>query len=51
MAFKRVRNARGTFRTLGEKLSIRRRKKLEKKYTEQGIFDFKSQTAQVRSLS
>ena len=49
MAFKRVWRAKRTFKTLGERLSDRKRNKLEKKYTEQGIFDFRSQTAHVRS--
>jgi len=50
MAFKRVWNAKRTFKTLGERLSDRKRNKLEKKYTEQGIFDFRSQTAHFGSL-
>ena len=49
LAFKRVRRARGTFRTLSEKVPVQKRKRLEKKFTEQGLFDFSSQTAQVRS--
>jgi len=50
MAFKSVRNTRGTFRALGGRLSVGKRKKLEKKYTERGIFDFKPQTAQFECL-
>jgi len=50
LAFKRVRKARDTFRAISEKVPDRKRKKLEKKYTEQGLFDFRSQTAQFGSL-
>ena len=51
MAFKRVRKALVTFRTLGEKVTPTRRKKLEGKFREQGIFDYNDQMAQVRSYS
>ena len=51
MAFKRVRNARRKFKAFVEMLSDRKRERLEKKCTEKGIFEFKSQTAVVRSPS
>src|SRR5712691_11641750 len=51
MAFKRVRNARRKFKAFVEMLSDRKRERLEKECTEKGIFEFKSQTAVVRSPS
>ncbi|KAN0118334.1 Caspase domain containing protein [Russula decolorans] len=50
LAFKRVREARTVFRTYSAKLPHETRIKLERKYTSQGLFDFKSQTAQFGSL-
>ena len=51
LAFKRVREARTAFRTYSAKLPHETRIKYERKYASQGLFDFKSQTAQVISSS
>jgi len=50
LAFKRVRKAKGTFRALVEKVLPHRRKRLTQKYMEQGLFDFRPQTARFGSL-
>jgi hypothetical protein len=47
----RVREARTAFRTYSAKLPLETRIRLERKYASQGLFDFKSQTAQVLSSS
>jgi len=49
LAFKRVRKVRAAFRTYTAMLPHEKRIKLEQKYASQGVFDFKSQTAQVLS--
>lgn len=48
LAFKRVREARGAFRTVSERVSPHRRKLLEEKYRAQGFFDYKEQATLVR---
>ncbi|KAF8469276.1 caspase domain-containing protein [Russula ochroleuca] len=50
LAFKRVRKVRAAFRTYTAMLPHEKRIKLEQKYASQGVFDFKSQTAQFGSL-
>jgi len=50
LAFKRVRKATGTFRTLIKKVPVRKRKKLTQKYAKQGLFDFRPQTARFGCL-
>ncbi|KAH9979136.1 caspase domain-containing protein [Russula compacta] len=50
LAFKRVRKARGAFRALSKKVPPDKREKLEAKYTAQGLFEFRGQTAQFGSL-
>jgi hypothetical protein len=47
MAFKRLLEARSTFRRYSAKLSPQKRKMYEEMYTEQGVFQLKEQTAQV----
>jgi hypothetical protein len=48
LSFKRVRKATAAFRRLGQLVTPRRREELEKKFKDQGVFDFNEQTAQVR---
>ena len=48
MAFKRVLQAKRAFKMYSAKLSPELRKKYEDKYTEQGHFQLREQTAQVR---
>ena len=48
LSFKRVRKATAAFRRLGELVTPRRKEELEKKFKEQGVFEFNGQTAQVR---
>ena len=50
MAFKRVLEAKRAFKMYSSKLSPDVRKKLEAKYTEQGVFQLREQTAQVCHL-
>ena len=45
----RVREARAAFKTYSAELPHEKRVKLEQEYASQGIFNFKSQTAQVPS--
>jgi hypothetical protein len=47
LSFKRVRKATAVFRRLGQLVTPRRREELEKKFKDQGAFDFNEQTAQV----
>jgi hypothetical protein len=47
LAFKRVRKAIGTFRSLAIKVSVEKRKRLEKRYADQGLFEFKEPIVQV----
>jgi len=50
MAFKRVLKARRTFKMYSAKLSPELRKKYEDKYTEEGRFKLREQTAQIGSM-
>ncbi|KAH8989865.1 caspase domain-containing protein [Lactarius hatsudake] len=50
MAFKRLWEARSTFKTYSAKLSPQQREKYEVMYIEQGFFDLREQTAQFGSL-
>ncbi len=47
LSFKRVRKATAAFRRLGEIEEPSRMQELEQKYKDQGVFDYKDQTAQV----
>ena len=47
MAFKRLWEAKSTFRKYSANLSPHKRKMYEDMYTEQGVFELKVQTAQV----
>ena len=49
LAFKRVREARAAYRTNAAKLPHEEKIELEQEYASLGLFDFKSQTAQVPS--
>jgi len=48
LSFKRVRKTITVFRRLGELVSPSRMQELEQKYKDQGVFDYKDQTAHVR---
>ena len=47
MAYKRLWEAKSTFKKCSAKLSPQKRKKYEGIYTEKGVFEFKPQTTQV----
>jgi hypothetical protein len=47
MAFKRLWEAKSTFKRYSARLSPQQRKMYEDKYTELGVFELKQQTAQV----
>ena len=51
MAFKRVREAKRVFKMRSSNFPPETRNNLEAKYTEQGVFQLREQTAQVRNLS
>ena len=50
MAFKRVLKAKTAFKRYSAKLSPEMQKEWEDKYTEQGLFQLREQTAQVRRI-
>ena len=50
MAFKRVLKAKTAFKKYSAKLSPEVQKEWQDKYTEQGLFQLREQTAQVRRL-
>jgi hypothetical protein len=50
MAFKRLWEAKSTFKRYSARLSPQQRKMYEDKYTELGVFELKQQTAQFGSL-
>ncbi len=50
MAFKRLWEAKSTFKTYSARLSPQQRKKYEDMYAEQGLFELREQTAQFGSL-
>ncbi|KAI9438820.1 caspase domain-containing protein [Lactarius indigo] len=49
-SFKRLWEAKSTFKSYSAKLSPQKRKEFQDKYTEQGFFDLREQTAQFGSL-
>ena len=50
LAFKRLWEAKSTFRKYSAKLSPQKRQMYEDMYTEQGVFELREQTAQVGAL-
>jgi len=51
LAFKHVRKAIGAFRNLAEMVPVGKRKRLEKRYADQGLFEFKEPMVQIYSLN